>query len=625
MLFLDKINEIYIGILKKLRIDKFFPSNIFIFLFVFFVFCFFYHSLSLNYTTLNYIDEAKYIPKIVDDSKYKLDLSGVKKIDKLSIKIGTFQKKVNGSIDVVLYKNDKKIDNYKIYLKNKPDNSYFDVVVKLDKIKKNDDYSIKIANTKLDHDIAIFETNDHYLYSIYSIKSLNNLFCYIIFVLSFIFMFIINYIVNKKNISIESFFLILGVYFLMVCLIIPPFHAPDEYYHFTQSYGLSQRIDSKKSIEFNSNYNCLMYGKYNLSNNVYSLNSISDCFRSSNSKKSINFDTRTQQFNPAHIVISLFIRITRVFTENPLIVFYSGRIANLLLNMFLIFLSIKIIPTHKKSILFIATIPVFIQQFVTYSYDGLSNSLSLLLVAYIMKLKNESSVLSIKNYLLLILMSSLLMIVKLPYVVFTLLLLLLDRKKFGKSTLFKYVIIMLMLVSSFIVFKGYNCIANIFASGLVSTNQNSIADLIFNPIYTASLLKNTMVNNTAFYITSMIGGLDWLNVYIDNIYIILIIVMFFVISLSEQSSYSVRNKLIIIAVNIVIILGILVALYLSWTAKDSWIIEGVQGRYFLPLLLPFMIVNSKKCNNVKVRDIVVQNYSNIIVIVYILTVLIAYY
>ena len=50
------------------------------------------------------------------------------------------------------------------------------------------------------------------------------------------------------------------------------------------------------------------------------------------------------------------------------------------------------------------------------------------------------------------------------------------------------------------------------------------------------------------------------------------------------------ERLWIAAVAILVMLLIAGAMLVSWTSRDSMIIEGVQGRYFLPVLPLFLLL-----------------------------------
>jgi uncharacterized membrane protein len=101
--------------------------------------------------------------------------------------------------------------------------------------------------------------------------------------------------------------------------------------------------------------------------------------------------------------------------------------------------------------------------------------------------------------------------------------------------------------------------------------------------------------------------------------------MFIILLFSGDNKLDRKSKLFDLAINIIIFLGILLALYISWTGTGSSVIEGVQGRYFLPLLLPFSFVFMTKKEYIHISDEFIGIFSNMIIMSYVFTLLIAYY
>ena len=625
MKLFNKINENYKSLLKKLKIDKLFPNNFVLFILIIYTITFFSFGLINNTTTVKSFDENKFSPTQVSETKiYSLNTKNIKKIDIISIKVGTYNKKINSRYKFSFYKNDKVISSKSIITSKLNDNEYLKFKLSIS-CKNGDNYYVKIIPKEVDENniMGVFTNEDNEIFSKYEVKSNNMLFCCIIFLISLIAFFIINYLINCKKISLEKILLAFSLYFLILSFLIPPFHAPDEFYHFSQSYGLTNSFYSDEVITFPSNYKCLLYG--NESNNVKDVSDITKCISSKKSTKSMYFDSRLQSYNIAHILLSVPIKITRIFTSSPVIVFYIGRIMNLVLNLLILYLALKIIPFGKKNMFLIVTIPVFIQQFITYSYDGLVNSVSVLLVAYILNLIYVKEKISIKNFLIYMLLVFLILNLKMPYVILGGLFFLVPKSKFNNSNIKKYGIIILVLIASFVLYKLFNNLIGSNNSGTNGLVTNSLTSLIRNPINTIKLFAKTILINSKFYITSMIGGFDWLNLYLDHFYIKTIICMFIILLFSGDNKLDRKSKLFDLAINIIIFLGILLALYISWTGTGSSVIEGVQGRYFLPLLLPFSFVFMAKKEYIHISDEFIGIFSNMIIMSYVFTLLIAYY
>ena len=61
-------------------------------------------------------------------------------------------------------------------------------------------------------------------------------------------------------------------------------------------------------------------------------------------------------------------------------------------------------------------------------------------------------------------------------------------------------------------------------------------------------------------------------------------------SVKHKSKMDTKVKVCCGVFSLVMFIAIILALQLSWTANDSLVVVGVQGRYFLPLLPMIMLV-----------------------------------
>jgi uncharacterized membrane protein len=105
----------------------------------------------------------------------------------------------------------------------------------------------------------------------------------------------------------------------------------------------------------------------------------------------------------------------------------------------------------------------------------------------------------------------------------------------------------------------------------------------------------------------MIGSqLGWLNDYVPvvlvRIFGILLVISFFRRSY-ESETLSVKMRTAMILFSFISILMIIAGMLITWTPITYGAVEGVQGRYFLPILLPILlsfrgnkIIANEKCD-----------------------------
>ena len=100
------------------------------------------------------------------------------------------------------------------------------------------------------------------------------------------------------------------------------------------------------------------------------------------------------------------------------------------------------------------------------------------------------------------------------------------------------------------------------------------------------------------YIKQMFGSMySWMDINLPFTFAILYVVLMVVVSIrSESEKYEITKiqKGILGGTSLLIAGGIVAGLMFGWTLKDSVAVEGIQGRYFLPVLPAFMLLLRNK-------------------------------
>ena len=96
-----------------------------------------------------------------------------------------------------------------------------------------------------------------------------------------------------------------------------------------------------------------------------------------------------------------------------------------------------------------------------------------------------------------------------------------------------------------------------------------------------------------WYITTAIGGaLGWLSILLPNWIINIWLGVLVLSSMSEKSNndvFTYEHKLLYFLTSFGIILLVMLAMALAWTPMGYATIEGVQGRYFIPIIFLLFI------------------------------------
>ena len=113
-----------------------------------------------------------------------------------------------------------------------------------------------------------------------------------------------------------------------------------------------------------------------------------------------------------------------------------------------------------------------------------------------------------------------------------------------------------------------------------------------HPGYTIPLFFRTLLHRGTNYIFQMMGGsFGWFQIYVWTPIVVLLFLLVLVSAIrrEEEPSFSLKKRILILIPCVAIGLLIFAAMLIYETGQKASVIEGVQGRYFLPVLLPVLV------------------------------------
>lgn len=393
-------------------------------------------------------------------------------------------------------------------------------------------------------------------------------------------------ILSKRSFEIKFFcvFLLLGILF---SLSLPPLDGPDELSHFLRVIEISQGhfITSDHPTGpsnilpnyYNSTFIPVRYYLSHLSDRLDFANPQSMLFQN------------TSVYSPVtYLPQALGAFLIRLFSDNKLLVFYAIRFANLISVATILYFSIKYLPQHKAWMAAISLLPPVIQGACTVSADGLPFALCCAMISLVLKIRNESRLLSKREVLLLYAVSILLGQCKIVYVTFCLLLLLIPKDLFKSQTIYyKHVatLVCLLIITSL----GWTAFASRYLVYPMNEGVNTPAQLssiLHNPIRFLWICIMTFFSDDGRIWYQIFGSyLGWQTVYIGKAILLPLIGWSFVCLFWSSSSKENKKALLIYAITILLTIGATItSLYIQFTPFGSGTVIGIQGRYFLPVL-----------------------------------------
>jgi len=191
----------------------------------------------------------------------------------------------------------------------------------------------------------------------------------------------------------------------------------------------------------------------------------------------------------------------------------------------------------------------------------------------------------------------LLPLVKLNYIFISLAMIILPAKAFmrKRGELIKYSVAFLVTIISF----AWSSIIKVSASAPVSQRPDGLkvdpaAQLSFVSHHPLSFIEaciRTAGANLDSYLQSGTGLIGWNYVPIPYVFILLLCLGLFIAAIYSKNELAGLHKRLILLAGFVVlgILGVFGALYIAFNPIGRSVIDGVQGRYFIPLAVPAIL------------------------------------
>lgn len=294
--------------------------------------------------------------------------------------------------------------------------------------------------------------------------------------------------------------------------------------------------------------------------------------------------------------------IGKTMNLNVLLTYYLARLMSFISFLVITFYAIKIIPFGKIILFIISFNPIWIQQGVSISADTMINAFTLLLLSFVFYLYDKKEKITNKEINIYGILAIFISFMKMVYFPLSALGLLLFNKIKNKKQRRKIlIIIILTLIFAFLNYA----ISNFYTfpkSYQLEHGINSIGQIkwiLSHPIGYLKVIINTTITNGEFYFYTMMGrNLGNYTIVVPGIAILIYGYICLLSPLLEEKKeqFNTQQKVIITMVIITIYILIETAMYVIWTGIGANIVDGVQGRYFHPilLLLPFIFIGNNK-------------------------------
>jgi len=403
--------------------------------------------------------------------------------------------------------------------------------------------------------------------------------------------------------KVEKIFLLFAIIFGFLSIFVTPaFQVPDEYAHFSRSYQVSELNISHSPDDIPTAVSDVI----NLNRNIpFNKNVKVNIQEVINAKKiAIVDNAREKSFLTIDVFVPYFpqavgIKISRLFSNSPLVHMYWGRVLNLLMYILVSYYALKIIPVFKLVVFALLLMPMSLFQAASLSYDATLFCFSFLFFALFIKCLYENS---IDNFSFIGLIISMLVLntCKSGYFFITFIIFLFAYS-ISNNTKKKLCLIIFAVILPIFLFLVTRLLMDVNSESVTSkilSDENAIKQIEFilkNPIQYSIILIKTLATRH-FYIDGVIGKLGWLDIKLPLLAYVYYSVFLLLLSQIDLKGFifDIKIKIFCACLFIFMIVYVSTSMYVGWTACVLKLvgyerIKGIQGRYFIPFLMLFFI------------------------------------
>lgn len=287
----------------------------------------------------------------------------------------------------------------------------------------------------------------------------------------------------------------------------------------------------------------------------------------------------------------------RAAGRNFVTAFFLGRLFNLIFFTGCLYFAVKRTPRFKVSLGLVGIMPMTLHQAASLSYDAFVNGMAFVLIASILKAIYEEGELSKGDYFWILVTGVLLAPCKVIYCAILPLCLLIPRERFGKGRekLIGVALILLAAAVCAVVFQMRGLAG--MAGGGDGLNweggHNYTLSFVFShPLRTVKIFARTLLERVGYYFSTMVGSsLCGYTLPVPFGIVLGFTAVAFLSAMRQQGPLPGVHRGSFFLVAAVVTGLAMLSMFLAWTSDTRSVIEGVQGRYLIPIF-PLLLFGS---------------------------------
>lgn len=427
-------------------------------------------------------------------------------------------------------------------------------------------------------------------------------YAWVIFILGLVITGAIAFLVLRSGWRPEKLFLVtaipLGLIYLFMMV---PLAIPDEQVHYQTAYEISSVFLFKPGIGNPVHFDYTgLGGHYNLTSGYERVAQDLLAPLSSSTETQLPFYYGSS-YPVMYIPQALGLAIGRLLGGNFVRIFLTGRLFNLLFYVLCVYWAIRLTPKYKTLFVMVGAMPMAIHQAASFSYDVFNIGGALLLMAAVFRARDAKGKITIREFGLMALIGLLLIPAKPTNAPLLLLYLLIPAERFeNRKQRWLWIGGAWAVTLAAVLLIQMNGIFSLGVSGdTAATNwegkQNyTIAYALAHPAEAVKVYWNTIrLNGKDLLIYQPIGSvMAGYSMIIPGRYIKIYLAMLILCVLrreNQEATITWKHRAVFLGSDALLVLLTMTTMFLAWTSVGQETIQGLQGRYFIPCLLPGLL------------------------------------
>lgn len=402
------------------------------------------------------------------------------------------------------------------------------------------------------------------------------------------------------------FLWIAALFGVLYIFITPPFQAPDEFFHFYRTYQLSegQVLATKEGNQVGGllprslqTVSLPFMGLPHQPENRLSLTQLGDTLKlplgDTGDRIFMHLSTMALYSPIPYIPSTVGVGLGKLVGLSPLALTYVGRLFNLAAWIALGYAALRITPIFRWVMLLLLLTPMSLFLAASLSADAITNGLAFVLMALVLRTAfGESETLSVRDVGAIALTTTLLALSKQAYVplAFLWLLIPISKAKNPQRYWLWFGLVLLVSVGASLLWAGWikplYVPLNPFHPPESQSPDGQLAYVLAHPIAFFKVVKKTVDLLGDTWLHQFIGHLGWVDVPLPIPFVASYFGVLIGAALGDGDRKIQIHLWKKIGLGTLFVLnGLLLCLsiYLVWAPVGGTVIEGIQGRYFIPL------------------------------------------